>query len=243
MRVIGALRIKNEARWIRTVLRSIAPLCERTYVLDDHSTDGTPELCAVEPGVSLIHSGFDGIHEARDKDFLLAEIAEDYRDDGQTWVLLIDGDEILEPSGPQKIRELLARPDVDRYAWGLRILYLWDRTDQVRNDGVYGRFYRPSLFRFTGAETFMRTNFGGNFHCSSVPARWVGVNRNCDAALYHTGYMLREDRIRKYEWYRSIDPNNSVEDGYRHVVQGDIPEVPAGMTLRHAGPLELRPLA
>jgi hypothetical protein len=60
--------------------------------------------------------------------------------------------------------------------------------------------------------------------------------------LLHYGYMFKEDRIRKYNYYNRIDPNNEFEDRYRHTVQGDIPEVPADAVLKHAGPLELRKL-
>jgi hypothetical protein len=43
--IIGLLRIKNEARWIARVVRSIQPVCGRILIFDDHSTDGTPEIC------------------------------------------------------------------------------------------------------------------------------------------------------------------------------------------------------
>jgi hypothetical protein len=35
---------------------------------------------------------------------------------------------------------------------------------------------------------------------------------------------------------------NTLEDNYRHTVQGDIPEVPSDATLMHAGPLMLKKL-
>jgi glycosyltransferase involved in cell wall biosynthesis len=43
--IIGLLRIKNEARWIERVVRSIQPVCGRNLIFDDHSTEGTPEVC------------------------------------------------------------------------------------------------------------------------------------------------------------------------------------------------------
>ena len=43
--LIGLLRIKNEARWIAHVVQSIQPVCGRILIFDDHSTDGTPEIC------------------------------------------------------------------------------------------------------------------------------------------------------------------------------------------------------
>jgi hypothetical protein len=64
--------------------------------------------------------------------------------------------------------------------------------------------------------------------------------------------MLREDRIRKWEFYNSLDPTNRAEGydprfperrSYPHIVQGDIRQVPASARLIHAGPLELQALA
>ena len=66
----GLLRIKNEARWIEKVIRSVRPVCEKILVLDDHSDDGTPEICE-SLGCTVFRSEFTGIHEARDKDWLL----------------------------------------------------------------------------------------------------------------------------------------------------------------------------
>jgi hypothetical protein len=51
--------------------------------------------------------------------------------------------------------------------------------------------------------------------------------------------MRRSDRLMKYRWYNTTDPNNEREDCYRHMVQGDLPEVPAYLKLKRAGPLRL----
>jgi hypothetical protein len=51
--------------------------------------------------------------------------------------------------------------------------------------------------------------------------------------------MHAEDRRRKFDWYNLKDPNNLVEDQYRHMIQGDAGGPPPHMKLRHAGPLKL----
>jgi hypothetical protein len=61
--------------------------------------------------------------------------------------------------------------------------------------------------------------------------------------IIHYGYLCKEDRLRKYEMLNRVDPGNEAEDCYRHIVQGDVPEVPASAVLRHAGPLQLAPYA
>lgn len=234
MRVIGALRVKNEARWLDRVLESIEPLCDDCFVFDDRSTDATVEV-ARWFGAHVLESPFDGLDEGRDKDYLLDHVQREYPD---PWVLCIDGDEILAPGGV----EILKR-DIESGAaevWALHVRYLWDDEQHWRTDGVYGKFSRPSLFHAQPGMKFRRTNAGGNFHCGNVPTRLLGKSKQSEAALLHLGYMLREDRLRKYDWYRRVDSKNEIEDGYRHMVVGDV--FPADSVFRHGGPLQLEAL-
>jgi glycosyltransferase involved in cell wall biosynthesis len=235
--IVGMLRIKNEARWIRASLSSISPLCDRIVVLDDHSDDGTMELCRSfgEP-VTVLASPFQGLDEHRDKNYLLTEVMKF----NPQWCLCIDGDEILEPSAPERIKTELKHSSHSCYS--LQVIFLWNAPDTIRIDGVYGRFWRPSLFRALPDAAFRPTRFGGHFHCGNVPAGLTGSAGTMTGRLFHVGYMCRADRLRKYEWYNRIDPDDEDEDCYRHMVQGDIPEVPAHLRLKHAGPLTLAPL-
>jgi glycosyltransferase involved in cell wall biosynthesis len=243
----GVLRVRNEARWIERVVRSLQPLCDHIHVLDDHSDDGTPEICEAIAGVDVYRSPFKGLDESRARDFLLERVVEsvpakEINETGDHIVCAIDGDEVLADGG-QKI--LQAAVERGGYVWAPRILYLWDREDQWRSDGVYGNFRRPSFFRLINSRfRYQRTPFGNgaNFHCSSIPQELLHHSTPIDAALLHLGYLHREDRLRKFAWYNRIDGNNRGEDGYRHMVQGDLPDIPAHVRLMHAGPLRLEPL-
>lgn len=235
--IVGMMRVRNEARWIRAVVSSILPLCERVLILDDRSEDSTPDICrALGDRVTVIPSPFSGLDESRDKNYLLGEVERTAAE----WCLCIDGDEILEPSGPERIRAELVAPGHDCYA--LRVLYLWNAPDTVRLDGVYGRFRRPSLFRLGSGARFQATGCGGQFHCGNVPSGMSSTG-SLEVRLFHLGYLCRSDRIAKYRWYTEADPDNEVEDCYRHMVQGDLPEVPPHLRLKHAGPLKLGRLA
>jgi glycosyltransferase involved in cell wall biosynthesis len=235
--IVGMMRIKNEARWIRAVLESALKVCERIYVLDDHSTDGTFELCQqAGDRVRVFSSTFHGIDESRDKNWLLEVIR---LGTNAEWVLAIDGDELLMDHA-----ELIATAESGRAdCYALRVLYLWDRKDQVRTDGVYGRFWRPSLFRLGTAQgSFRTTPYGGNFHCGNVPRKLFAPSRRSEVRLLHFGYMNAVDRRHKFNWYNEHDPNNAAEDQYVHMIQGDKGGPAAHSKLKHAGPLELAPL-
>ena len=244
------LRIKNEARWIKDVIQAILPVCERVFVLDDHSTDFTNEIVEqMDERVTLYRSIFAGIDERRDKQFLLDRImncVSDFHLRGNPaspyWVLAIDGDELLAEGGCDTIRQTLH--ETDRQAFKLPIKYLWDARDQVRVDGVYANFARPSIFRLMNAKfRFQETPWGGNFHCSSIPQELLHqAHGTCQAPILHLGYMEQADRLRKHAWYNQIDPHNAVEDCYRHVIQGDPGGPAASEYLLHAGPLEIQSL-
>lgn len=241
--IVAALRVKDESRWIAAVVTALS-WCKATYLLDDHSQDDTRQLAA-NCGATVIESPFIEFDEARDKEYLVKRIARDWSQD--TWVLMVDGDEVLEQDGEKKIRATI-KEHYSFPAFTLRILYLWDGLDQVRVDGVYGNFTRPSIFRLGNKYRFKQTDAEGHLHCSSVPAHYVPHTKACPAVLLHFGYMYREDRMRKWRYYNSIDPKNKSEGydpnhpergSYPHIIQGDVPQIPASMRLKHAGPLSI----
>jgi hypothetical protein len=166
--------------------------------------------------VKVFRSPFTGLDEARDKNYLLGKITEV----NPEWVLWIDGDEILERSGPAKLIQA-AQSGRGVAAYFLRIAYVWDDPQHIRVDGIYGRFMRASFFRLKGQPVqrlhFPASGAGGNFHCGNVPRGLVGPWRELNVRLKHFGYMTSEQRRAKYTWYTTIDPNNAAEDHYRHL--------------------------
>lgn len=217
-RFLCALRIKNEALHIREVLTQALRLCSRAYVFDDHSTDDTVSICeSFGPDVTVFRSPFSGLDEARDKNFLLEKII---RADPE-WVLWIDGDEVLESCGPEQIRAWVAQSPTTAVCY-LQIAYLWDDPQQVRVDGLFGKFHRQSLFRLRGQPKsrlrFQLTGRHGNFHCGNVPVGIVGEHRYLPVRLKHYGYLTQQQRAAKCAFYMQTDPGNHLEDNYRHLL-------------------------
>jgi glycosyltransferase involved in cell wall biosynthesis len=218
-RFLCAMRIKNEAKHIHEVLSRALLLCQRVFVFDDHSTDETSIICkSFGERVTVFSSPFEGFDEARDKNYLLKKII----DTNPEWVLWIDGDEVLERNGPQILKAATGSARAVG-AYYLRIAYVWNDSQHVRIDGIYGQFKRLSLFRLKDQPVhrlcFPTTGFGGNLHCGNVPQGLIGESRDLDVRLKHLGYMTREQRQAKYVWYTTIDPNNQLEDNYRHLAE------------------------
>ena len=234
--IYGMMRIKNEARWIHQVLTSIAEACKKIIILDDHSTDNTVDICRNFPNAIVLETPFKSLDETRDKNFLLTKM--ERIANPNDYILAIDGDEEAEPGSQEEIRNLAQAGRDDAYRF--QILYLWDTPNQVRVDGVYSDFRRASMFKLKLGARFGSVN-GGGFHCGNTAgARTIA---DCTVRLRHYGYMNKEDRIRKYEWYNAKDkwPIPPIEDGYRHMVIGDL--LPAKTKTKWAGPLTLKPIS
>lgn len=230
--ICGIMRVKNEQRWIAKAIRSIAGLCAPIVVLDDHSEDDTAQI-AFECGAVVLPSPFEGLDETRDKNYLLQQTVKEF---SPQWILCLDGDEELADGDQHRIWAAVSSGHSDAYS--LRIKYLWDSPEQCRTDGVYGRFFRPSLWRVRPGQTFKSTGNGGNFHCGNVPQGMRAVMSQ--ATLNHYGYMFKEDRLKKFHWYNERDPGNTFEDFYQHIVIGDL--YAADSRFKHAGPLKLEPI-
>ena len=213
------MRVKNEAAHIGEVLERALQLCQRALVFDDHSGDETVAICrSFADRVTVVPSPFTGLDEARDKNHLLREVVAA----APAWVLWIDGDVVLERSGPEALRRAIAAGS-SAAAYSLRIAYLWNDPGLVRVDGLHGAFARPSLFRLRGQPVaplhFAPSVFRGNFHCGDVPVGLVGQLRPLATRLKHYGYVSPDVRQARYRWYTSHDPNNDVEDRNRHLAE------------------------
>jgi len=236
MKIAGMMRVKNEARWIARAVESLGRVCGAgIHMLDDGSTDDTTTL-ASSMGAHVIPTPFDTFDETRDKNFLVREVMTACDPD---WIVHIDGDEALEEIAARDLATFLVASPSGVEAHYLSVLYLWNSEQQIRVDGVYGRFCRASVFRTRATDLLFRSSTIGGLHCGNVPADTVPRSSAAPFRIKHYGYLDRETRLKKYAFYNRIDPNNVSEDGYRHVVQGDVPEIPATAQLLHAGPLHL----
>jgi len=244
--IIGASRVKNEARWIDRMIRSIQPLCDQIIILDDYSSDDTVSI-AEGMGCHVIHSPFATMDESRDKNYLLDHIYSclpdgecELGDSSPHWAIMLDGDEAIVAADMELLKSRMAQTPMR--AISIQILYLWDDEQHIRTDGIYSRFYRPSIYRLISQrDRFRATGHGPNLHCSSAPGACLSMVERSAVRALHYGYLHREDRVRKFEFYNRIDPHNPLEDGYRHMVIGDI--FPANARFRHGGPIQLEEIA
>jgi SAM-dependent methyltransferase len=218
LKLLGAMRVKNESEWIRESIESQLAICDKVLVFDDHSTDDTKDIVrSFGERCILMESPFSGLDEARDKNYILEHLVIARPE----WVLWIDGDEVLERNAPTVLRTILDDPTV--CAGTLPFAFFWNDREHVRTDGVYAGFQRTTLFRVRDQDTvalrFAATGAGPNFHCGTYPQGLRGNYVVLDTRIKHYGYLTPELRQAKFEWYNKIDPNNEKEDCYRHVIE------------------------
>lgn len=241
----ACLRVKNEGRWIYRVLRALDGIADLALIYENGSDDNTAEEIAraEKDCASLRVFSYPRrtlrSDEGQDRQDLLG-IARAY---GAQWYLNVDGDEELTERDPGMLRNYLLSGLDENPAptFLLRKMYLWNASESLkpetlRVDRWYSNAIFPQIFRATDSLHFRSIKNGIHTLASGNcgPDHYLPFVK-----LWHYGYMLRKDRIDKWKFYNSIDPNNAQEDRYRHIVQGDVPEVPKDERLAMAGPREL----
>lgn len=220
IKIVGVLRVKNEERWIGPCLREASKVCNHILVVDDGSTDRTPEICK---SFSKVKYRFyqRQMDEVRDRSELLQWALECQPD----WILILDGDEVLEEGADITIRNELSRLDPRDPVYTffyLHILYFWNDPEFYRcENSIYGNFWIPRLFTTWGQDTgklyIGETGHGHNLHSSGIPANLAGKGRKIDVRVKHYGYLDSAIREKKYNFYMQHDPEAASGGYYDHL--------------------------
>lgn len=218
--IVCVMRVKNEERWIGAALSEAVKVCDRILVLDDGSTDHTPEICRSFPQVQYRYYQRP-LEEVRDRHELLQWALKNRAD----WIFSLDGDEVLEDGAADTIRREISRLDprdpVYTYFY-LHFLYFWNDPEYYRcENSIYGNFWNPRLFATWGQDTrklyIGKTGHGHGFHCSHMPSNLRGKGRKIDVRVKHYGYLDPVVRQKKYEFYLQNDPEAAAKGYYDHL--------------------------
>ena len=213
-KVLGLLRVKNEARFTRDVIAA-ANFCNDILVFDDHSTDRTREIASEFGNVWIIKSPFqeveNWVEEGRDRTYH-AYAAAPFKPD---WIAQINGDEVFEPDTARKIAPFLERPDIGIIE--THCLTYWDNEDTLRVDGHFATSFRQTFWRYP-KDGDLRYGFAHD----SLPnaAKGFARTREANVAFWHYGGIDADRRRLRSELYRTIDPDRSCSD-WRIMMQGD----------------------
>lgn len=206
MKLTAGIRVKNGELWAEECLRRLSELVDEIVVLDDGSTDATPQICRACARVTRqVRWEKNFFHEGLDRNVVLA-LAKDTAPD---WILILDIDEVFEEHAASVFPELLNQSE---YAvWGFRMLHFWRDQRHYRVDGKWGEETRghihPRLFRNQPGLYFPPQKIHGA-HILGVAGRAAVAD---NLYLRHYGYSYWEETVAKYERYRREDPDGDYE--------------------------------
>lgn len=204
MRLVAAMVVRNEAdRYLPMVLDDLERYCDAIVVLDDGSTDATPEVCAAHDRVRLHRNGQSLFWS--DEAALRGQLWALSLALNPEWVLAIDADEVMEQRFSWDLDALLSQrvyPVI-----GVHVHEFWGCTTHYRVDKLWNPVekYTPMLVRnLPGLEPRFAPRA---LHCGRIPAAVRGPMLRSGVRCKHFGYANPADPPRKYQAYIAADPH------------------------------------
>jgi glycosyltransferase involved in cell wall biosynthesis len=201
VRIAGVVNTLNEAHNIRYALGTLLSWCDDVVVVDQHSTDGTPEV-AREMGARVFsHPWTGGIGDAA-RAFAVAQAETE-------WVLILDADEMIPPELGRWLRHAVEDdPPVD--------VFMLPRANVI-----FGRVMRHGTNWPSRRARFFRpgaVEISGRIHHGLEPrpdARLRNVPARERLAIWHFSYGDVETLVEKVNRYTTIEARQAAERGER----------------------------
>lgn len=203
-RLVAMMPVRNEAdRYLEEVLSDLSTYVDAIVVLDDASTDHTPEICKSYSKVvyhALEASLFFG-HESE----LRARLWEHTIALQPQWVLAIDADEVFEERMRYEIHALIHHDEFD--AVEFRLFDFWGGKTHYRVDGAWDPWTKRVRMLFRHRPERAYTWPEQRFHCPRIPFEVRGSIQvyQSDLRVMHFGWARPEDIARKYQQYKAFD--------------------------------------
>jgi glycosyltransferase involved in cell wall biosynthesis len=176
--------------------------CRKIVILDDCSTDNTPEICAKYGDVYPSDRSYWGTDELKQRKFLWYLVTKE-AEPGE-WILCLDADETI------PLYELL--PDITEKVdsincdgIGFRLYDMWNETHY--RDDEWWRGHKGSwtmLVKYDPGKQYVWCETP--LHCGRFPKNAVDRLAQTEVAVQHWGWSRPEDREVKYRRYMKVDP-------------------------------------
>jgi hypothetical protein len=206
-RLTLVMLVKSQAdRYLEEMLKHICGFIDAAVIVDDASTDKTPEICTkilAQAGKPLLlqrnpESGFQ-------KEIVLRKQAWDLAvTTGPDWLLFLDAEQIFEKKAAKEIPPLLADPRWDFYSF--RLYDFWD-NQHYREDPYWQAHlhYQPFLIRYQPEYEYEWNE--QPLHCGSFPKNITAFPGTISPLrVKYYGWADEVARRHKYEFYMTRDP-------------------------------------
>nr|WP_154984400.1 glycosyltransferase [Paenibacillus xylanexedens] len=205
-KLTAMLQVRNEqGRYLEEVLQNLSEFVDEIVIVDDASTDGTPEICRAFPKVVRLDVLEKPLfaEEWRLRNTLWqAAVSTD-----PDWLLSVDADELYSAEAKKAMRKLIDQDYVDWFAF--RFYDMWGCRTHYREDELWSMHKRhtASLVRYMPGYPYFYPQ--QNHHVPRLPASCTVLSGVCtELKVQHLGWAgSLEDRVRKYLRYKRIDPH------------------------------------
>lgn len=203
--VLAMMAVRNEAgRYLRPVLDRLATLVDGIVILDDASTDQTPELCRAHPKVirfQRLESPLFTQDEAALRNILWAITVELE----PAWILALDADELLEEKAKTELPALTDQQEFELITFP--VYHFWGDLCHYRSDQLWNPALARTacLFRYRKNQAYHWAP--RRLHCGRFPTEaYLSPRYHSPLRLLHLGYAAQHEREQKYRRYLSLDP-------------------------------------
>lgn len=206
-KITGMMLVHNEeGRYLEEVLHHMFKYCNDIVVLDDASTDKTPEIVQSYNNTHYFRHEVHGFYN----EWVLRKQLWDYTVmTNPEWIIAMDADEVLEDAAPAKIRQLVNVVGVDAYTfkrydfWWSKRFYREDPHWQPHNTDTRIQLlhYRPNIIYQWNERPI---------HCGSVPQSifQTHVVARSDIRLKHYGWANKKEYDARLARYMAHDPDH-----------------------------------
>lgn len=203
--LLAMLPVRNEAgRYLKAVLDQLSEYVDGIVIVDDASTDETPEICLNHPGVLVYHRLPEPLFNS-DEAALRSLLWDKTVELNPKWVMAVDADEIFESDIIKEIPELTTQKQVDFFFF--TTIHFWDNLSYYRVDGLWDPKLSktPCLYRLHKDIGYHWSN--RKLHCGRFPVECYQYPLSLSKVpLLHLGYVKKQDQISKSQRYLSVDP-------------------------------------
>ena len=214
-----AMLVRNEAgRYLESVLRQAAQYASSAVILDDASTDGTPEICK-----KMLHRIPLTLVSNREPSFnneivLRKQLWSMTVDTNPDWILILDADEVFEDGAVWALPSLAANTEAEAYSF--RLYDMWDQN-RYREDQYWNAHHHHRVFMARHSPELVCRWRETPQHCGRFPANITDLKVvQSPHRIKHLGWMKASDRLAKYCRYRELDPGSryGIEEQYLSIL-------------------------